>query len=82
LLGLLGNGSWWWRWRCVYYALGPSDAGQVRDEESRRASYADYREGKWDAEAISHGVPGTVLEALRFGLKARWASEANSAAFM
>jgi hypothetical protein len=62
--------------------LSACDAGKVRDKESRRASYADYREGKWDAEAISHGAPGMVLEALRFGLNARLASEANSAAFM
>ena len=76
------NRRWRWRRRYVHNTLGPRDAGEVRDEESRRASYADYRDRNWDAEAISHGVPGRVLEALRFGLKARRASEANSAAFM
>ena len=54
----------------------------MRGEESRRASYADDRDGYRDAEAISHVAPGTLLEALRFGLNARRASEANSAAFM
>lgn len=82
LLGLLRNSSRRGRRRCVDNALGARDAGQVRDEESRRASYTDYRDGEWDSESISHVAPGTVLEALRFGLNARLASEANSAAFM
>jgi hypothetical protein len=82
LLGLFGNSGWRRRWRCIDNALGARDAGEVRDEESRRASYTDYRDGEWDAEAISHVAPGTVLEALRCGLKARWASKANSEAFM
>ena len=70
------------RWSRVDDALGGCDAGKVRDEEPRRASYADYRDGEWDAEAVSHVVPGTVLEALRFALNARRAKEANSAAFI
>jgi hypothetical protein len=82
LLRLFGNSGWRGRWCCVDNALGARDSGEVRDEESRRASYADYRGGEWDTEAISHVVPGTALEALRFGLKARRAREANSAAFM
>lgn len=82
LLGLFGNSGWRCRWRCIDNALGARHTGEVGDEESRRASYTDYRDGEWDAEAISHVAPGTVLEALRCGLNARWASEANSEAFM
>jgi len=44
---LFRNSGWRWRWSRVDNALGACDAGKVRDEESRRASYADYRDGEW-----------------------------------
>ena len=83
LLRLFGDGSRGRRWRRIDYALRACDTCKVRCEESRRASYTDDRDGKGNAETVPHVAPGSVaLEALRLGLKARLAREANSAAFM
>ena len=69
--------------RAVDDPLGSCDAAEVGDQESGRPSEADDRSCQGYAEAVAHIAPGTdVLEALRLGLNARCAREANSSAFM
>ena len=64
-----------------YMATMP--AWQDHPRVARRPSQANDGDGYRDTQAVSHVVPGTAaLEALRLGVKARRAREANSSAFM